>query len=95
MRILDLMRASKKGRTEPELTPLQAGLLEWINRTVEEEQGKQAKGSMQQFQTFLPIILSMIASMSDSDIIYLQFKIDDLCRHLDAINSATIETGGE
>lgn len=93
MRLVELMRAKKaKGGSEP-ASPRKQALAEWLSLAAEE--GQQNKGQASQYLSFLPIIHSMIHSMSDQDIDFLQAKLADLLDTLNAANTPTIETGSE
>lgn len=92
MRIIDIMRQKKAEASNVlPISPRQQALAEWLE---EAAQDKEAVPSSQlQFQSFLPLVRSLIRSMSDSDIDFLVIKLNALTNKLNAADTRTIETG--
>lgn len=85
------MRSKKAEAGSPPTSPRQQALAEWLEEAAT-EQGE-APNKPSQFQSFLPIIRSMIRSMSDADIDFLCLKLTALTNRLNAVNIGQSEAG--
>lgn len=85
MRIVDALLLKKKPPAR-ELTRLQWAVLSWIEAEAE-AQGQQSE-QPQQFRMILPIVKSMMITMSDEDILFLVDKLGSLA---DTVNATYLE----